>query len=409
MAFFDSIGKPDVQKLENRQDISGLIKALKYKDHKVRDAAEQALIKIGSPAVEPIIAVLPDEDIRSRTFNILGEIGDRRATEALLAYLNKKSPHEDYVSYFFRMDAARALGKIGDPRAAGPLTQALDDEHFEVIDEAYAALRNLGLPAGECLLPMLQNQKPALRQRAAELLGMINDSRAFKPLLMLLSDEDQGVRKAAAEALGRLGNPAAIPALTGLIRDKFAVSREAAFEAIWKMGKPDTSPLVDVLEADPEPYPGCRRLACEQLGKIGEPAVVGPLLKYFSMIQWNQYVGRNWLREDRDPLLKTLSSLSIPNNELFIEAMLSEDPKIRYAAAVVLDSEKIAQGFVVMGLEKKMEGGDVEIKLKTIRALRNFPAEIVSPVLSSAEKSPDLQIAKAAEEALNWVKQQKEQ
>ena len=53
MAFFDSIGKPDVQKLENRQDISGLIKALKYKDHKVRDAAEQALIKIGSPAVEP--------------------------------------------------------------------------------------------------------------------------------------------------------------------------------------------------------------------------------------------------------------------------------------------------------------------------------------------------------------------
>jgi len=144
MTFFDSIGKPDVQKLEIRQDISGLLKALKHKDHKIRDAAEQALIRIGAPAVEPIIAALPDEDIRSRTFNILGEIGDRRATEALLVYLNKKSTHEDNVSYFFRMDAARALGKIGDPRAAGPLARALDDEHFEVIDEAYAALRNLG-------------------------------------------------------------------------------------------------------------------------------------------------------------------------------------------------------------------------------------------------------------------------
>jgi HEAT repeat protein len=300
------------------------------------------------------------------------------------------------------------LGKIGDPKAAGPLTLALDDKHFEVIDEAYIALRDMGLPAGEYLLPMTKNEKPVLRLLAAELLGKIKDSRAYGRLLELLSDEDPGVRKAAAEALGKLENPAAIPALTNLVFDKIAASREAAFESIWKMGRPGIQPLVDALEADPEPYYGCRKFASEQLFKVGGPEIVMPLLKRFSIIQWNKYIGGSWLREDREPLLKMLSSLSFSHNELFVEAMLSEDHKIRYAAAIVLDTEKIAQGFVVMGLGKKMGDSDVEVQLKTIRALRNFSADIVSPILSSAAKASDPQVSKAAEDALAWVQQRKE-
>ncbi|MHC1781419.1 MAG: HEAT repeat domain-containing protein [Anaerolineaceae bacterium] len=179
MAIFDSIGKPNIEKLEARQDLLGLIKALAHKDRDVKNAATEALVRIGAPAVETVLAILPDKELRSTSFDILGRIGDQRATESLLVYLNEKPTVKVYGSHFTRKEAARALGKIADPRAAADLVRALDDEHFEVIDEAYIALRDMGLPAGDYLLPELKNEKPVLRLLAAELLGKIKDDRAL--------------------------------------------------------------------------------------------------------------------------------------------------------------------------------------------------------------------------------------
>lgn len=45
--------------------------------------------------------------------------------------------------YYVRMDAARALGKIGDPRAVEPLIAALKDEELNVRKEAAGALESL--------------------------------------------------------------------------------------------------------------------------------------------------------------------------------------------------------------------------------------------------------------------------
>jgi HEAT repeat protein len=46
-------GPPNVEKMKARRDVNGLIKALRYrKDKGVRQAAAEALVKIGAPAVE---------------------------------------------------------------------------------------------------------------------------------------------------------------------------------------------------------------------------------------------------------------------------------------------------------------------------------------------------------------------
>lgn len=81
-----------------------------------------ALVKIGKPAVEPLIAALTAESewVRSLAAETLGIIGDRRAVDALINLLQ-----DDDESVKVKTYAAEALGKIGDPRAIRPITALL--------------------------------------------------------------------------------------------------------------------------------------------------------------------------------------------------------------------------------------------------------------------------------------------
>ena len=99
-------GKPNVQKLKEKRDVEGLIKALGYEKKRfVRVEAAKALGKIGdSRAVGPLISALSNND------------------------------------YYVRWEAAKALGKIGDSRAVGPLISALSDSARIVREEAAVSL-----------------------------------------------------------------------------------------------------------------------------------------------------------------------------------------------------------------------------------------------------------------------------
>jgi HEAT repeat protein len=67
-----------------------------------------ALVKIGPPAVEPLIGVLKVENARMRSFaaEALGELGDKRAVKPLVAML--KDEDEEV-----RRSATEALRKLG--------------------------------------------------------------------------------------------------------------------------------------------------------------------------------------------------------------------------------------------------------------------------------------------------------
>lgn len=111
---------PEVQDLTAKEDVKGLIDALR-EDYmsETHKAALEALAGIGAPAVEPLIAAFKsaertdntyaDEDkhLRSGIVQALGEIGDPRAVETLLLALDDNIP-------FVRIDASRALKIIGD-------------------------------------------------------------------------------------------------------------------------------------------------------------------------------------------------------------------------------------------------------------------------------------------------------
>lgn len=143
----------------------------KYDEYDRRRAVE-SLVKIGSPAVEPLVEALGHE----------------------------------YGGFRVPAKAAEVLGEIGDPRAVGPLINAL---------------RHFFHPVGSS---------------AAWALGKIGDPRAVEPLIKAITDKNSFIDEAAAEALGKIGDKSSVPALRKLSNDGAnAFIREKAERAIEKI------------------------------------------------------------------------------------------------------------------------------------------------------------------------------
>lgn len=120
----------------------------KDKDRNVRWSAEDALVSIGAPSVEPLTKMLNDDSwrVRRRAVRTLGKIRDARAIEPLMASM--KTDQDCYV----RKYAARAIGEINDPRSADILAPALKNRDLEIVEGAYRFFIRRGEPGSETVL-----------------------------------------------------------------------------------------------------------------------------------------------------------------------------------------------------------------------------------------------------------------
>jgi len=151
--------------------VSRLISELKGKNARVRHRAAEELVKIGAPAVEPLIAALKDPD----------------------------SP--------VRVGAVGVLGNIKDPRAVEPLMAALKDMDSGVRGGAVEALGEIGPPAAEPLIAALKDPDSGVRRSAAWALGDIKDPREVSVLLAAWSEPDLAVIAAASSFFIGRGEP----------------------------------------------------------------------------------------------------------------------------------------------------------------------------------------------------------
>jgi len=135
-----------------------------------------------------------------------------------------------------RESAAKALGKIGDPRAIEPLIKALDDSCSFARGEAALALVKIGKPGVMPLVKALNQWSPAISMASAEILGKIGDPRAIEPLIQRLSDWNPGLRWKAAIALGEINDAQAIQPLINTLSDWHPKVRQAAADSLKKLG-----------------------------------------------------------------------------------------------------------------------------------------------------------------------------
>lgn len=194
MPFFQGLfGPPNIQALAAKRDVDGLIKALAWGEDGeratgVRQAAAEALVEIGQPAVEPVIGALQDEKRCRQAAAVLGQIGGASAVGPLMAEF--KSEHFSFrKECLVRAAAAEALVKIGQP-AVAPLIAALGTVDDSANAAAVDALVKIGRPAVEPLVAALKHSRSDVREAAAAALGQIGDTRAVEPLVAALKHTD---------------------------------------------------------------------------------------------------------------------------------------------------------------------------------------------------------------------------
>src|SRR6266849_8364886 len=74
----------------DERPIPHLIAALRDSEWNVREAAQDALAQVGSPAVEPLIKALREYQIRRYAIQVLGKIKDERVLDPLMAQLRNE-------------------------------------------------------------------------------------------------------------------------------------------------------------------------------------------------------------------------------------------------------------------------------------------------------------------------------
>ena len=277
--------------------VAPIIQGLKDKDEDARLKALSILEKIGGKrAVEPLIAALeyhPHARVRWEAASDLGKIGDAKAVEPLINAL--KHDDIDYVS----AEAARALGKIGDAKAVEALVEtwkkderhSVPSEEVQLLyptdhprqqsvfmrQEAAEALVKIGEPAVERLIKILKDPSIHRDDRgvAAEALCMFDDARVVEALIEALKGDI--MRESAIKALGERGDARAFePLIQMALKDEYpSYIRVQAVSALGKLGDARAvEPLIQVLKDESF---SVQEAAAEAMGKIGDVRAVEPL------------------------------------------------------------------------------------------------------------------------------------
>jgi HEAT repeat protein len=143
--------------------------------------------------------------------------------------------------WFRRKDAAVTLGEMGDERAIGPLITALRDSEWNVRESAQISLATIGSPAVEPLIKALREYQ--VRPFVIQVLGKIKDERVLDPLMAQLRNEE--FKDAATDALVEVGLPA-VERLMGVLNDKDKNVRKHVVLALGKIGIPEAvDPLIE--------------------------------------------------------------------------------------------------------------------------------------------------------------------
>jgi HEAT repeat protein len=228
-----------------------------------RNAAVEALVRIGRRMVDALIAASgsPDVDVRKLVVDALAGIGSERGAPRLAALLADEDPN-------VRGAAADALAAIGGASALRALTETALRESEEPMVR-FSALRGLA----RLEAPLTANDlasalgDPLLRPVAFGALGRTADPEGLEVLLKGLESASRATREAAIEALLRVvsrSDPDEADALCARIRGAARATSATLDDAVLRLAEADL---------------GTRLLLSQFLGIVATGAVVLPLLR----------------------------------------------------------------------------------------------------------------------------------
>ncbi len=191
--------------ISNTQNVNlarALVKYVSSEDISVRNLAGEILINMGALAVEPLIEELKDGDKHKKKFiiDVLGLIGDKRASEQILNVM-KKADDENVV-----LACIEALGNLQEEKAVAQLIRLYS------VNELY--------------IPSI-----------IESLGKIGSDSAVDFIISSYDTDDELIKYSIVESLGNIGNPQSFYFLLGELKKVEGPIAWAAVESIYKLSQ----------------------------------------------------------------------------------------------------------------------------------------------------------------------------
>lgn len=206
--------------------------------------------EIGDGAVDQLLPLLVRDQpaVRRAAAALLGELGDRRAIEPLIAAL-------DDVDDTVVAAAAGAAAALGDPAALAALFSLLSHPGANVRHAAVAAINSLGADGTAGLVgEALQHPRAPVREAALRIAGYFGFPEHTAAIRDALDDPIEDVRRAAIEQLPVLEDGQAQRRLIDALETETPRNRAAAAHALRLADDPRAgAPLVKAL-ADPDAW-----------------------------------------------------------------------------------------------------------------------------------------------------------
>lgn len=211
--------------------------------------------------------------------------------------------------------------QLAKPDALGAIYRIRKTDQASLSDPLGAGLDWQGLEA-DGLVALLGDERPAVQRRALTVLAR---SAPVAELASALSGADsEDVRRNAVWALTRIESSEARAAVRAALSDSSASVRQAALHSVALHRDGRAVDQVAALLSAPEE--AVRRVAAEALGRIGDAAAVGPLLRAAATA-------------DGEVLAHSLTYalIEIGNPELTRDGLNEQSPRSRRAAMIALD------------------------------------------------------------------------
>ena len=220
-------------KLQAPESIDDLIKLLADSNGYVKNTAIDALDRIGTPAIAPLLAVL-----ETSASNIIPDVDDGFSEQ--YRYIASAYIDDSWMKKYRLRAQSAAIGTLGRLRAEEaviPLIELFANEDLKgAASAALISMRGMAVPE---LLDTLQTGEYHVQLASANAISTIGDRRAIQPFIGILTgDANKEVKAIAAKALGNMRargpHNAAVSALTAALELDDTTVTQAA-EALGKI------------------------------------------------------------------------------------------------------------------------------------------------------------------------------